>query len=373
MARPYLVLPMASPEASPEAEAVESGPTITDVIKILPEHVYHNPTSLGLIYFARDAALYLGLIALLVVVESPFLLVPLWVLTALTTAALFILAHDAAHDSLFASKRLNYVIGQICMLPSLHVLEAWVLGHNRIHHGHTVREGMDYVWHPATPENYRSMTPTQRAMHRLKWSWLGAGVYYGWDIWWKSMMNFTPPAKIAANVKRDRTIVWTYAAVLSLVLLGAGAFQYGGIGGALWMWTKVFAVPFLLWNYVIGIAVYVHHIAPDIAWQSRREWTRFKGQMEGTTILHVPAWMNFFMHNIMLHVPHHVDMRIPFYRLPEACEAIRSGYGDVVRERSFQLSDYRRTTRVCKLYDFETHSWHGYDVANEAPELVTQA
>jgi len=351
---------MASPVESAPVEAAESGPTIASVIEVLPDHVYDNPTALGLLYFARDVAIYAGLVALLVAVDSPFLLVPLWIVTALAVSALFIIGHDAAHGALFSSKRLNYVIGQAAMLPSLHVYEAWVFGHNRIHHGHTVREIMDYVWHPATPEAYRAMTPMQRLMHRVKWSWLGAGVYYSWDIWWKNMMRFQAPAKIAADVKRDRGIVWAYAAVVNVGLLAAGAAVYGGLGGALWMWFKVFAVPFVLWNYVIAIAVYVHHIAPDIAWQSRREWTRFKGQMEGTTILHVPAWVNFFMHNIMLHVPHHVDMRIPFYRLPEACAAIKAHFGDVVRERDFRFSDYLRTTRACKLYDFETHSWRGY-------------
>lgn len=365
---------MASPSESPTVEEIESGPTITSVIEKLPRRVYEKLPALGLLYFARDVALYAGLVALLVVVESPFLLVPLWILTALTISALFIIGHDAAHGALFASKRMNYVIGQLAMLPSIHVHEAWVFGHNRIHHGHTVREGMDYVWHPTTPQGYRAMTPVQRFIHRVKWSWFGAGVYYGWDIWWKNMMHFEPPAKIAGGVKRDRRIAWSYAALVSLVLLGAGMAQYGGVGGAIWMWTKVFAVPFVLWNYVIGIAVYVHHISPDIAWQNRREWTRFKGQMEGTTILHVPAWMNFFMHNIMLHVAHHVDMRIPFYRLPEACASIRQEYGDIVRERDFNLSDYLRTTRACKLYDFETHVWSGYDVVKDAsPALVTQA
>ncbi len=364
---------MASPGESALEEAVESGPTISDVIDKLPEHVYENPTVLGMLYFARDIAIYAGMVALLVSFDSIFLLAPLWVLTALSISALFIIGHDAAHGALFASKRMNYLVGQAAMLPSLHVYEAWVFGHNRIHHGHTVREVMDYVWHPSTPEAYRAMTPVQRGLHRVKWSWLGAGVYYGWDIWWKNMMRFIAPAKIAADVKRDRAIVWTWAAVVNAALLGAGVALYGGIGGGLWLWFKVFAVPFVLWNYVIGIAVYVHHISPEIAWQNRREWTRFKGQMEGTTILHVPAWVNFFMHNIMLHVPHHVDMRIPFYRLPEACEAIRRDFGEIVREKSVRFVDYLRTTRACKLYDFETHTWRGYNAAKDAPELLAQS
>jgi omega-6 fatty acid desaturase (delta-12 desaturase) len=187
------------------------------------------------------------------------------------------------------------------------------------------------------------------------------------------MMRFTPPEKIAADVRRDRAIVWGYAALASAALLALGAWSYGTFAGALWMWTKVFAVPFVFWNYSIGIAVYVHHIATDIEWHGRREWTRFKGQMEGTTILYIPAWLNFFYHNIFLHVPHHVDMRIPFYRLGEATEAIKAHFADVVRERDFELRDYLRTTRACKLYDFATHTWFTYGEAARAKPLIAQA
>ena len=67
---------------------------------------------------------------------------------------LAILMHDAAHGALFRSKRLSSIIGHIAMLPSWHVYEGWVLGHNRIHHGHTCRQSMDFVWHPVTPEQF---------------------------------------------------------------------------------------------------------------------------------------------------------------------------------------------------------------------------
>jgi omega-6 fatty acid desaturase (delta-12 desaturase) len=228
---------------------------------------------------------------------------------------------------------------------------------------------MDYVWHPVSPDAYRAMSLPERLVHRLKWSWLGAGVYYGWDIWWRNMIWFKPPEKIAADVRRDRLIVLAYAALVTGALLALGAHVYGGAGGALWMWVKVFAVPFAIWNYSIGISVYVHHISPDIAWHGRREWTRFKGQMEGTTILHIPVWANFFYHNIFLHVPHHVDMRIPFYHLPEASKAIVAAFPDVVRERRYGIGDYLRATRACKLYDFATHAWVGYEAAR-VKELV---
>jgi omega-6 fatty acid desaturase (delta-12 desaturase) len=330
------------------------------VIEAFPEECYDNPTGRGLAYFARDAAIYGLTVAALLSTDQLWLVLPLWVLAGLGISALFIVAHDAAHGSLFKSDRLNYVIGQLGMLPSLHIFEMWCFGHNRIHHGHTTRGEMNYVWHPITLAQYRALSPLHKLVHRFKWSCLGGGFYYLWDIWWKKMVRFTPPERMAPQVRRDRWVVGIFAALFTLALLGTGFAQYGTLGGALWTWFKVFAMPFLLWNYSIGITVYVHHIAQDIPWHTRREWNKFKGQMLGTTILHVPRWLNVFYHNIFLHVPHHVDMRIPFYRLPAAVEALRKHYGHVVRERVLHPLDYWQTTRTCKLFDFERGVWCDY-------------
>ncbi len=342
-----------------------------EAIEVLPRDCYENPTWRGLAWLARDLAIYAAVIAALIWSDSVLLLIPLWVLAALSISALFILGHDAAHGALFQSRRLNYVVGQFAMLPSLHLYEAWCFGHNRIHHGHTTREGMDYVWHPITPQEFAELPRRERFMHRVMWSWIGGGVYYLRDIWWRNMIRFTAPEKIRGEVRRDRIVVGSYFAATSVALLTYGFAAHGTIGGAAWVWIKVFAVPFMLWNYSIGIAVYVHHIAEDIPWRLRRDWTKFTGQVEGTTVLHVPAWINFFFHNIFLHVPHHVDMRIPFYGLPKAVVALREHFGEVLRERRFGIRDYLRTTRSCKLFDFEAGVWRDYTGGATEPAITS--
>ena len=334
--------------------------TLHAVLASLPASCYQNPTWKGKLWLARDLALYAGVVVLLWQVDSPWLLVPLWALAGLSVASLFILGHDSAHGALFKSKRLNYVVGQLAMLPSLHLYEAWVFGHNRVHHGHTTREVMDYVWHPVTPEQWAAMSPVAKLDHRLKWSCLGAGLYYMQEIWWQKMVRFSPNDKLAPLVRRDRIVVGGFALIGSAALLIGGSLAYGSLGGALWMWFKVGIVPLVLFNYVIGSVVYIHHVAPEIPWHARRKWNKFKGQIEGTTILRAPAWLNVFFHNILLHVPHHVDMRIPFYHLPEACEVLRDQWGSYIVDRELRWSDYLRATRNCKLFDFERGIWLGY-------------
>ncbi len=345
----------------------QAKPTLADAVRVIPAQCYDNPTWKGLAWLTRDLLVYGVIVAALIASDSLVLLIPLWILAALAISALFILGHDAAHGSLFQSGRLNYLVGQLAMLPSLHLFEAWVFGHNRIHHGHTTRQLMDYVWHPLTPQEYEALSPRAKLAHKLKWSWLGAGIYYLHEIWWEKMIwKFVPHERARKAVRRDRIVVGSYAAFVSGALLVGGFAAYGGVSGALWTWVKVFGIPFLLWNYSIGFAVYVHHISQDISWHKRRDWDKFRGQVEGTTVIHFPAWLNFFYHNIFLHVAHHVDMRIPFYGLPAANRALLEHFGDAIVERNYALGDYLATTKSCKLFDFDAGGWIRYEEAPAA-------
>lgn len=338
--------------------------TLLPVIKAIPKEHYENPTGKGLLYFGRDLLFYGLVLAGLASTDRWWLLVPLWVLSGLVVSALFIIGHDAAHESLFKSRRLNSFVGHVAMLPSWHVYEGWVLGHNRIHHGHTVRQGMDFVWHPLTPEQFAELSRWQRLRHRVEWSWVGGGLYYLRDVWWNKMIAFDPPAKWRDAIRRDRGIVAAFVLVAGLAFGWLGWAEYGSVAGALWMVVKLLVVPFLAFNWVIGTVVHLHHVDPDIRWYKRREWNKFRGQMEGTTVLYAPAWLDVFLHHIFVHVPHHVDMRIPFHQLPAASDAIIQAFPGVVEERKLRFRDFVHNTRRCKLYDFEAGQWMTYDEAS---------
>jgi omega-6 fatty acid desaturase (delta-12 desaturase) len=273
---------------------------------------------------------------------------------------MFVLGHDAAHGALFSSRRVNGFIGRILMLPSLHMFEAWRLGHNHIHHRHTIKQGMDFVWHPVTPTEFSAMSRPQRLRHRIEWSALGAGVYYTRNIWLNRMVRlWKPPAKWASGIKRDRAFVASIMLVVSVAFFLFGGALDGHFLSAAWLVVRVLVVPFLLFQWIIGFTVYMHHIDPNIAW-TRRTWTAVRAQLMGTTVLRLPWGANFFFHWIFEHVPHHVDVRIPCYNLARATESIKKAFPGLVIDRKLRLRDYVRTTRACKLFDFDTGLWHTY-------------
>ncbi len=355
---------MTTPVHKTPVEALEAQiGSLKPVIDAIPESAYDNPTWRGLSYFSRDAALYLGLLTALVFVSNVFAVLAIEVVMALVVAALFIVGHDAAHGALFKSKRLNRTLGKVAFLPSFHVFEGWILGHNRIHHAFTVRQGYDFVWHPVTPEEFAAMGHWSRAVHRFEWSWLGTGAYYLHQIWFKKMMIAKSPGRWVKAINRDRWIVGAFfAAMVSLFSL-VGVARGDSVWGVLWLDVRTILLPFLGFGWVIGSAVHVHHIAPDIRWWKRAEWTKFKGQMEGTTVLRVPRGLNFFLHWIMVHVPHHVDMRVPMYHLEAAAEAIEVAFPGTVIDKPLRFADLRRNAKACKLYDFDEGHWFTYHEA----------
>lgn len=351
---------MTSSTLSPPGPRTES---LNDVRGFIPPECYERSPRRAILALLQAAFLYVLPIIGLAMTDQWWALMPLWLLAGLGVAGLFVLGHDASHRALFESPRVNLIVARACLTPSVHVESAWALGHNRIHHGYTTRQGFDFVWHPVTVEEYGQLGRFGRARHRLEWSWLGSGAYYLREVWWNKMWRFTPPKKHRAPIARDKR---TLGLVLAVGLVAASilGFVTGGWVGAIWMPLKLIVVPFLLFVQIIGWTVYVHHIDPEIRWWPRREWSQFKGQMDGTTVLSTPRVANaLWFHNIFIHVPHHVDTRIRFDQLPRAAAAIDEAFPGTVQFSRASPRSYLRTTKSCKLYDFETGRWLPYGVS----------
>jgi acyl-lipid omega-6 desaturase (Delta-12 desaturase) len=339
------------------------GQSLNEVRAVIPDVCYQRSTQCATAALLQASALYLVPASLLALTDRWWALVVLWPLAGLAVAGLFVLGHDASHGALVDSRRANRVIARICMGPSVHAEAAWDLGHNRIHHGYTTRQGFDFVWHPTTVDEYHAFSPLVRLRHRLEWSCVGSGAYYLRVVWWQKMWRFNAPGKRHDAIVRDKITIGSavIAAVVSSMVIGA---LTGGWTSAVWLPVKLFVVPFLVFVQIIGWTVYVHHVDPDIRWWTRREWTQFHGQMDSTTVVRMPKLVNaLWFHNIFIHVPHHVDVRVPFHQLPLAADRIAASYPGTVKDIRWSIGRYLRATRTCKLYDFETGRWRPYNAA----------
>ena len=75
--------------------------------------------------------------------------------------------------------------------------------------------------------------------------------------------------------------------------------------------------------------------------------------------------LDLFFHKIFVHIPHHVDMRLPFYGLEPAAEAIKAEFPDAVHDEKLRFRDFVANSRQCKLYDFEAGRWMVTDLGSQ--------
>ena len=75
------------------------------------------------------------------------------------------------------------------------------------------------------------------------------------------------------------------------------------------------------------------------------------------------------MHNIMEHNAHHVNPRIPLFRLRRAQQLLAEHQGGEIRSYRLNWASYTDAVRRCKLYDFPGHRW--LDFSGRVTSAVT--
>ena len=118
-----------------------------------------------------------------------------------------------------------------------------------------------------------------------------------------------------------------------------------------------FVIPFMLWNWSVGLVVYLHHTSPDVRWYAdKRQWKLEAGQLASTIHLVLPWPFGPLIHHIMEHPAHHLDATIPLYHLKQAQQHLKDiGAGFV--STPFTMEYYWRCLHTCQLYDYQQQRW----------------
>ena len=320
-----------------------------------------SQTGRALFLLAIDASLWLACIASTVFLESIFLKILFGAFAGFITGRIFILGHDACHQSFTPNRELNKILGRIAFLPSLTPYSLWDVGHNVVHHGQTNLKGFDFVWAPLTKGEFDALPAWRKALERLYRSGWGPVFYYLIEIWWKR--EYFPNAQNKPGNRpiflKDNLLVSAFAIIwISCLVAGAIFTQQSIVVGPL----TGFALPFLFWNGMIGFVVYVHHTHPSVSWYDKKsEWLRAQPFVSTTVHLTFKFYWGALMHHIMEHTAHHVDMSVPLYRLKEAQAALEKILPERIFIQKFSWKWYFDTAKKCKLYDFENKAWLGFN------------
>lgn len=237
---------------------------------------------------------------------------PVSLILALPIAGLlvrtFVLMHDCAHGSSFASRRMNDIVGFVTGVVTLTPFAQWRRDH-ALHHassGDLDRRGHGDV-------------PTLTVREYLAKSWKGRLGYR--IIRHPMLLMLGGPFHLAVGQRiRGRSKATGDMQVSSVVATNVAI--AAALALAFWLvgWKTVLIAYVLPW-YVAAIAgiwlFYVQHQFEDAYWEAHGEWDYVDASLRGSSHLKLPAPLNWFTGDIGLHHVHHVAPRIPNFRLKQ--------------------------------------------------------
>jgi omega-6 fatty acid desaturase (delta-12 desaturase) len=347
-------------------------PTVPEVRGQVPADIRTRSLALGLAIFLVAGMLYA--LTFWGVLAAPAW--PLQVVLALANGicigTFFVVGHDACHGSLTPFSALNQGLGRLAFLPSLTPFTSWEFAHNRIHHAYTNLRSKDYAWAPFSKCEYDRLPPRRRWLERHYRSLGGLGTYYFIEYWLKHLLFLSRAEhrvmKRTFHFALDLLLVAGFAACEMAVIIAWSSSRcgtdhfWGPITARVGLLVLVWLLPFLIWNWSMGFAIFQHHNHPRIPWYDQRaEWDFFAGQVESTTHMQLPWFLEWVMAHIMQHTAHHVDPKIPLYRLPQSQRCLEQVYPQEIVVESWSIPGLIRTMARCKLYDYENHRWMNFD------------
>ncbi len=228
------------------------------------------------------------------------------ILSGLLIVRLFIFYHDFQHQAILTHSRLARAIMGMYGMLVLSPPSVWNRSHDH-HHKHNSKDLLSSMG------SFPTMTCSQYAdaswLERLQYYWSRHPftIIFGYITVFMIGMCVRA-ACVNPRMHKD--------AILALIL-------HVGIGAVLlWLgWDKLVLGLILPLGVACGLGSYLfyaQHNFPGCILNSREDWTHVGAALRSSSYLKMDPVMNWFTGNIGYHHIHHLNAKIPFYRLQEA-------------------------------------------------------
>jgi omega-6 fatty acid desaturase (delta-12 desaturase) len=273
--------------------------------------------------------------------------------TALLVVRLFIFQHDCGHRSFFRSKTANDAVGFALGMLTFTPYYCWRRQH-AMHHacsGDLDRRGKAGEILTMTVEEYRNASWFQRLYYRVYRHPL---VLFGFGAFYQFIVRQRFTLQIPKSWKQERRSVHLTNAGLLLIVLTMS-----------WLvgpWEFVLIeVPVMFLAAGIGVWLfYMQHQYEDAYWRRNKSWNYVEAAMAGSSYYRLPKILQWFTGSIGLHHIHHLDARIPNYRLQQCHDANPA----LQRVHEFSLRDSGACLHA-KLWDEEQGKMVGFEAVRQ--------
>jgi len=255
---------------------------------------------------------YFGFIFLMYYLLSQgvhFLLVlPISIIPGLLLVRIFIFFHDCTHSSFLKSKNMMNIWGHIFGVLVFTPYNKWK--HEHITHHRTVgnmdKRGVGDVW-TMTVQEYRDSTFMKRLgykLYRNPFILFVVGPFY--------MFVVQQRLPFGSKTKGD----WFSVIFTNIMLAGIITFVSLTVG---FKYYAMIQFPIIFIASSLGVWMFfVQHQYDEVYWEHSENWDILDAAMLGSSIYKLPYILEWATGYIGYHNLHHVNARIPNYRLKKA-------------------------------------------------------
>jgi len=221
---------------------------------------------------------------------------------------LFIIFHDCGHGSFFKSKKANTIVGAFFGILAFTPYLKWHSQHMKHHAtvGNLDKRGEGDIW-TMTTEEYLNSSKWKRFKYRIyrhPITMFGVGALYVFII-----QNRATTKDMSKKEKLN--VHFTNLALLLII---------AGMSWAIGFWTfLIIQLSILYLSAIAGLWLfYLQHQYEDVTWVRTNNWNYREIALEGSSFVKFPKVLQWFSGNIGFHHIHHINSRIPNYKL-EKC------------------------------------------------------
>jgi omega-6 fatty acid desaturase (delta-12 desaturase) len=242
---------------------------------------------------------------------------PLWVrvpcslLASLVMVRLFVIYHDHQHRAILAKSRLAEFFMRCFGLCSLTPSTVWRSTHDD-HHAHNCQLRVENIgsFPIMTRARFQNSTSGERIKYLLMRHPLT--LLFGYVTVFFFSMSLIP----ALTAPRRHWDAWP-AVLIHLGLATALVLCFGWLALVLTL-----LVPFFIASALGAYLFYAQHNFPGVVLRDEDGWTYDGAALDSSSHLKTGPILSWVTANIGYHHIHHLNHRVPFYRLPEVYRAI---------------------------------------------------
>ncbi len=232
------------------------------------------------------------------------------VAAGLLTLRMFVIYHDQQHHAILprsrAAELLMRVFGMLVLSPS----SIWRSSHNHHHNHNSKLRGAHIGSFPImTVEQFRATSPGKRFKYLFMRHPLT--ILHGYVFIFLFGMCVFP------FINQPSRHFDSIIAFIVHVALGVIVTVFAGWSGLLFTIVVPFGIACAIGSYLF----YAQHNFPTVAFSTNAGWTYETAALTSSSFMRMNPIMRWFTANIGFHHIHHLNARIPFYRLPEVMKA----------------------------------------------------